>query len=208
MPESVFNQSCGASPENSPTSRTCGTAKFEKCSQCGVVVVENGSGEPIKIEVQIIGSAFSDADVGQMVIGCRGGMAKGGCALLAPGGRCFESIQFCPDQAALSQGRVGVSLHSSEGSRKMTFPLHGTANYSPELEVADAVRKRHLDELMKIPNVVKVELKRSKKEIVIEVLVAQDLESAEWDEVHRALPRELDGYKVEVGTFVPVENAL
>jgi hypothetical protein len=60
---------------------------------------------------------------------------------------------------------------------------------------AEAVRKRHLDELMKIPHVTGVSLDVGSSEIIIDVWVDKP---ANVSEVERRVPSKLEGYDVDV----------
>lgn len=84
--------------------------------------------------------------------------------------------------------------------RTTTFDLIGDALYSPELQAADEARRRHLDELKKIPHVVKVEVDPRDGDIFINVEVEED---ASLDKVRRAAPPKIEGYDVEVTQYVP-----
>jgi hypothetical protein len=77
------------------------------------------------------------------------------------------------------------------------FDLVGTASYPPALEAAERVRKRHADELMKIPNVDRVDLQQAGRDILIDVQTKGDI-----DKVRKAVPPSLEGYKVEVTQFI------
>jgi hypothetical protein len=73
------------------------------------------------------------------------------------------------------------------------------------LQAADEARRRHLDELMKIPHVAKVDLDPKGHDIFINLEVEQD---ASLDKVRRAAPPKIEGYDVEVTTYIPVGWAL
>jgi hypothetical protein len=80
-----------------------------------------------------------------------------------------------------------------------TFDLIGEAIYSPELQAADEVRRRHLEELMKIPHVAKVDLDPRDHDIFINVEVEED---ASLDKVRSVLPPKIEGYEVEVTRYI------
>ena len=102
-----------------------------------------------------------------------------------------------------------------EGGKQQTatFKLIGDAIYSPELRAADEARRRHLDELMKIPHVAKVDLDPKDRDIFINVEVEQaptggDATKVRIDEVRRAVPPKIEGYDVEVTEYRPVAYGL
>lgn len=61
------------------------------------------------------------------------------------------------------------------------------------------MRRRHLDELMKIPHVDKVDLDPRDHDIFINVEVEED---ASLDKVRRVLPPKIEGYEVEVTRYI------
>ncbi|MGO9453688.1 MAG: hypothetical protein ACLQDV_21955 [Candidatus Binataceae bacterium] len=215
-------QATGAGPA-SAAQPVCATARFEECSSCKNIVVTNDSDSPAKVQVEISGAGFSTANSGGRWAAYNGIRVPGPCGGdLAPGERCSDRIQFCPEQSGVSAGQVKVTIGEVPNQQTATYDLQGTAVYSPELEAADKIRQSHLAELMKIPHVAKVELDRSGPDILINVEVDQepdagdskapaDAENEQNDQeddanasprnieaVRRALPPKIDGYEVEV----------
>jgi hypothetical protein len=203
---------------------SCGNAKFHDCSSCGTLVVSNYSGVSIDVEWESDGPGFQQSgdeleseesyDCNGKPRSCRdpnwrfGWRARTRCESLRPGDRCYEEIAFCPEQSGLSRGHLKVTSHGPahvdgrseslwENTRTQVFDLVGTASYPRALEAAERVRKRHADELMKIPNVDRVDLQQVDRHILIDVQTKGDI-----DKVRKAVPPSLEGYKVEVTKFI------
>jgi hypothetical protein len=204
---------------------SCGNAKFHDCSSCGTLVVSNYSGVSIDVELESDGPGFQQSGDGLEVEdnyycngkprSCRdpnwrfGWRGRTRCESLGPeGDRCYETIAFCPEQSGVAHGHLKVTSHSParvdgrskslwENTRTQVFDLVGTASYPPALEAAERVRKRHADELMKIPNVDRVDLQQAGRDILIDVQTKGDI-----DKVRKAVPPSLEGYKVEVTQFI------
>jgi hypothetical protein len=203
---------------------SCGNAKFHDCSSCGTLVVSNYSGVSIDVELESDGPGFQQSgggleaeenyDCNGKPRSCRdpnwrfGWRARTGCESLGQGDRCYEEIAFCPEQSGVARGHLKVTSHSParvdgrseslwENTQTHAFDLVGTASYPPALEAAERVRKRHADELMKIPNVDRVDLQQAGRDILIDVQTKGDI-----DKVRRAVPPSLEGYKVEVTQFI------
>ena len=203
---------------------SCGNAKFHECSSCGTLVVSNSTGVSIDVELESDGPGFQQSgdeleseesyDCNGKPRSCRdpnwrfGWRARTRCESLGPGDRCYEEIAFCPEQSGVARGHLKVTSHSParvdgrseslwENTRTQVFDLVGTASYPPALEAAERVRKRHADELMKIPNVDRVDLQQTGLAILIDVQTKGDI-----DKVRNAVPPSLEGYKVEVTQFI------
>ena len=203
---------------------SCGNAKFHDCSSCGTLVVSNPTGVSIDVELESDGPGFQQLadgleghnyDCNGKPRSCRdpgwrydwGAVTP--CDSLGPeGGRCYEEIGFCPEQSGVTRGHLKVTIHSPArvngrskspwgNTRTQVFDLAGTASYPPALEAADRVRRRHADELMKIPNVDRVDLQQAGRHILIDVQTKGDI-----DKVRKAVPPSLEGYKVEVTQFI------
>ena len=203
---------------------SCGNAKFHDCSSCGTLVVSNYSGVSIDVEWETDGPGFQQSGDGLEAeenyycngkpSSCRdpnwrfGWRARTRCKSLGPeGDRCYETFAFCPEQSGVARGHLKVTSHSParvdgrseslwENTQTQVFDLVGTASYPPALEAAERVRKRHADELKKIPNVDRVDLQQAGREILIDVQT-----KGEIDKVRKAVPPSLEGYKVEVTQF-------
>jgi hypothetical protein len=202
---------------------SCGNAKFHDCSSCGTLVVSNYSGVSIDVELESDGPGFQQLADGLEGhnYSCNGKPrpcrdpgwrfdwgAGTPCESLGPAGdRCYEEIAFCPEQSGVTRGHLKVTSHSParvdgrseslwENTQTQVFDLVGTASYPPALEAAERVRKRHADELKKIPNVDRVDLQQAGREILIDVQT-----KGEIDKVRKAVPPSLEGYKVEVTQF-------
>ena len=67
------------------------------------------------------------------------------------------------------------------------------------------MRVRHLAELMKVPNVRGVVLDDSDHRLVIEVQVSSDRDIGQ---VRKKVPLQLEGYRTEITTYMPVDYAL
>lgn len=192
----------------------CSSAKFQECSDsCDIVGVANNSDAPVDVKLEFSGAGFSELDDSNLgfIRMCDGpnGEQRGvgkpdSCGHLLPGKVCKGSIQFCPQQSGTSRGQVKVTITENGKSRTTTFGLVADALYSPELQAADEARRRHLDELMKIPHVETVTLDRKgddNHDIFINVEVDED---GSVDKVRRAAPPKIEGYDVEVTTYIPV----
>jgi hypothetical protein len=203
---------------------SCGKAKFHDCSSCGTLVVSNYSGVSIDAELESDPPGIFQSGGGTEAENyyCNGKPrscrdpdrrwswgAADSCESVAPeGGRCYETIAFCPEQSGVTRGHLKVTIRSParvdgrskslwENTRTQVFDLVGTASYPPALEAAERVRKRHADELMKIPNVDRVDLQQAGRDILIDVQTKGDI-----DKVRKAMPPSLEGYKVEVTQFI------
>ena len=74
------------------------------------------------------------------------------------------------------------------------YDLVATADYPPQLLAVDEVIKRHLDELMRIPHVVRVSIDDSDDGIIqVEIAHEEDI-----PKVQRNVPPKIEGYRVEV----------
>ena len=117
------------------------------------------------------------------------------CETLDPGHSCYQDIEFWPRDSGLSTGHIEVQVAGSGAPIAKSYELVATAEYPPDLAAADQVRKAHLDELMRIPHVVRVSLGNSGDEIVIQIEVAHE---EDIQKVERQVPSKLDSYPVEV----------
>jgi hypothetical protein len=201
--------------EKPPENFRCASTKFQKCSSCDSVVVANDSNAPVKVDVEFSGAGFSEKmhpglfeSLGTNNCDGPNGAVKRSVGFenpcvghLLPGLNCVENIEFCPDQSGTSRGKVKVIIGEGRKAQTSTFDLIGDAIYTPELQAADEARRRHLDELMKIPHVVKVEIDPRDGDIFINVKVEED---ASLDKVRRAAPPKIEGYDVEVTRYIPV----
>ncbi len=219
-------------PQEKPSEEfRCASAKFHECSSCAPIVIANDSDASVTVELEFSGTAFSEEQFGAAVMlaqpihnECKapdGGVGRsaalrtpcgGRFRLLGPGQNCADIIEFCPDQSGTSRGQVKVRIEGGT-QQTITFSLIGEAIYSPELQAADEARRRHLDELMKIPHVAKVDLDPKNQDIFINVEVeqapsGQNATQVRIDEVRRAAPPKIEGYDVEVTEFSPVAYAL
>lgn len=121
---------------------------------------------------------------------------------LQPGKRCTLQIEFCPTQSGESHGEVRVSITAGSAKPQLeVFNLVGSGDYTPELAAADEARRSHLDEMMKILYVKKVELDTTNNDIAINVEVTED---DKIDQVRRLVPPKIGGYRTEVTTYSPV----
>jgi hypothetical protein len=192
----------------------CAGAKFQGCSPfCDAIVVTNNSKVPVEVELEFSGAGFSAENGGGMFIFGRpnncddlNGAEKRPslsfpdlCGKLAPGQSCKQNIEFCPEQSGASRGQVKVITTANGKPQTTTFDLIGDALYSPELQAADEARRRHLDELMKIVHVAKVEIDPKDQDIFINVEVDED---GSLDKVRRAAPPKIEGYDVEVTRYI------
>ena len=197
-----------------PAEARCASAKFQGCSpSCDAIVVTNNSNASVKVELEFSGAGFSAKQTGGMFIfgapnNCEGanGAEKrpslsfpDSCGNLAPGESCKQNIEFCPEQSGTSRGQVKVTTTSRDKPQTTTLDLIGDALYSPELKAADEARRRHLDELKKIPHVADVEIDPKDHDIFIDVEVD---ESGSLDKVRRAAPPKVEGYEVEVTRYI------
>jgi hypothetical protein len=121
------------------------------------------------------------------------------CNHLLSGKSCVVRMSFCPDRSGTSRGQLKVVAIASGKPQTTTFDLLGDAIYSPELRAADEARRRHLDELKKIPHVADVVLDPKDHDIFIDVEVDED---GSLDKVRRAAPPKIEGYEVEVTRYI------
>lgn len=195
-------------PPAAPPESKCKSAKFQECSDsCGTIGITNGSDAPVDVKVAFSGAGFSEKDTSGVGFfgSCLGpdGQERGysnpdSCDHLLPGKHCAAVINFCPQQSGTSRGQVKATITEGGKSRTTVFDLVADANYSPELQAADEARRRHLDELMKIPHVESVTLDPKDDDdldIFINVEVDDD---GSVDKVRRAAPPKIEGYEVEV----------
>jgi hypothetical protein len=195
----------------------CESARFQQCGSCNTVVVQNNSSASATVEFEFDNAGFSEdhfpgagMELGPACESSNGAAVRAfrfslDCDSLAPGETCKQGIQFCPEQSGTSRGQVKVVVTANGKSQTITADLIGDALYSPELQAADEARRRHLDELMNIPHVAKVDLDPRDHDIFIDVEVEQD---ASLDKVRRTAPPKIEGYDVEVTTYIPVGWAL
>jgi hypothetical protein len=202
---------CGEDvPLSAPNSQSsCESAKFGDCSDCDELAVKNQSNEPLKLGIKVIGPGFSgpcsmDAIGGFMM--CPSGVSIQVGSInecgdsLQPGKSCTLSIEFCPKQSGESHGEVRVSVTAGSAQPHLeVFNLVGSGDYTPELAAADEARRSHLDELMKILYVKKVELDPTSNDIAINVEVTED---DKIDQVRRLVPPKIGGYRTEVTTYI------
>jgi len=191
----------------------CASTKFQGCSQSrDAIVVTNNSDVPVEVELEFSGAGFSaDQSGGMFRYGspdCDGPnraetrpslLFPDSCGKLAPGQRCKQNIEFCPEQSGTSRGQVKVITTTSGKPQTTTFEVIGDAIYSPELQAADEARRRHLDELKKIPHVADVEIDPKDHDIFIDMEVDED---GSLDKVRRAAPPKIEGYDVEVTRYI------
>ncbi len=203
----------GESPfENSKHDSRCQDAKFNECSECEALIVSNRSNFPVKVDTTLTGSGFSESGNTAMFGFC--GKASGKkaaafttvCQSLEPGENCIRRFQFCPEQAGVSRAQLRVNVTDSGSSRTTMFTLVGKADYSQALAAADAVRKKHLPELLKIPNVKRVSLSQVNGKILINVEVGSGPDDDKQPQnvrlARHIAPPKLDGYSVEVTEYV------
>jgi hypothetical protein len=191
----------------------CASTKFQGCSQsCDAIVVTNSSDALVEVELEFSGAGFSaDQSGGMFRFGspdCDGPnraekrmslLFPDSCAKLAPGQRCKQNIEFCPEQSGTSRGQVKVITTTSGKPQTTTFEVIGDAIYSPELQAADEAQRRHLEELKKIPHVADVVLDPKDHDVFIDVEVDED---GSLDKVRRAAPPKIEGYDVEVTRYI------
>ncbi len=208
----------GSIPVESPNSDSrCKSAKYGDCSSCNSVAVTNNSDAPIDVEIAVSGAGFSEAHEGGAFLygsitecdGPNGAEERrfsgpNPCGHLLPGKSCSNDLEFCPEQSGSSHGQVKVTVRGAGTPQTTTFGLIGSANYSPELQAADEARRRHLAELMKIPHVVKVELDPKDDAIYINVEVER---GKSLDQVRRVAPPKVEGYDLEVTTYMEIGYA-
>jgi hypothetical protein len=186
----------------------CASAKFQGCSpSCDAIVVTNNSNAPVEVALEFSGAGFSAERSGGMFLfgspnNCPNGAEKrpsllfpDSCGKLAPGQSCKQNIEFCPEQSGTSRGQVKVITTASGKPQTTTFDLIADALYSPELRAADEARRRHLDELKKIPHVADMVIDPKDHDIFIDVEVDGD---GSLDKVRRAVSPKIEGYDVEV----------
>ena len=192
----------------------CASAKFQGCSpSCDAIVVTNNSDAPVEVELEFSGAGFSAEQSGGMFIfgkpnNCddpNGAERRpslsfpDSCGKLAPGQSCKQNIEFCPEQSGTSRGQVKVTTMASGKPQTTTFEVTGDAIYSPELQAADEARRRHLEELKKIPHVADVVLDPKDHDVFIDVEVDED---GSLDKVRRAVSPKIEGYDVEVTRYI------
>jgi hypothetical protein len=203
---------CGEDvPLSAPNSQSsCESAKFGECTDCDELAVKNQSDVTVKLSIKIIGSGFKRPCSGAVFgfMRCPSGASVRISTLdecggsLEPGKSCTLPIEFCPEQAGDSHGEVRVTATSgSAQSHLEVFNLASFGDYPPELAAADEARRSHLDELMKILYVKKVELDTKNNDIAINVEVTED---DKIDQVRRLVPPKIDGYRTEVSTYSAV----
>ena len=182
------------------TELACDVTKYGDTSSCRNILVRNDSAETVGIEIQVSGSGFEEPPYGEIGRYDFGGPPPRSDAhpcseMLAPGANCYQWIAFSPCDSGVSIGRVEVRVTGSGNPITRTYELTATADYPPELEAADQVRKAHLDELMRISHVARVSLDDSAGDIAINVEVAHE---EDIPKVEREVPPRLGGYRVEV----------
>lgn len=187
---------------------SCRGAKFQECSSCDSVLIINNSPTTISVKLVIEGQGFDDQPW-PFVLGCLNNVKaptiQSSCRpSLAPGEKCYQSLEFCPERAGISRGMVHIILGDSNNQRTLTYHLLGPAKYSPDQQAAENVRIRHLGELMSIPNVDKVSLGYSGKRIGIDLGVIDPDKIAA---VRRLAPMQLEGFAVTVSQSSPSDNA-
>ena len=178
----------------------CDVAKYGETSSCRNIVITNSAAETVVLEIQVSGAGFE-----KPLYGDPGRYDFGGppprpnvepCSdHLAPGVSCYQPIGFSPRDSGVSIGRVEVRVTGTDKTVTRSYELTATADYPPDLEAADQVRKAHLDELMRISHVARVSLDDSGDEIAIDVEVAHE---EDIPKVEREVPPRLGGYRVEV----------
>lgn len=200
-------------PRKLPVVFRCESARFQQCGSCNTVVVQNNSSVSANVEFEFDNPGFSKErfpGAGETLgTACKSSNGAAGrpfsydfdCDSLGPGETCKQDIQFCPDRASTSRGRMKVIATANGKSQTITADLIGDALYSPELQAADEARRSHLDELMKIPHVAKVDLDPKGHDVFINVEVDDD---GELDKVRRAAPPKIEGYDVEVTRYIEV----
>ncbi len=191
----------------------CANAKFQGCSPtCDAIVVTNNSNAPVEVELKFTGAGFSEEDDSAVNFlgSCDGprGEARSyskpdSCNHLLPGKNCVARINFCPDRSGTSSGHVKIITTAGGKPQTTTFDLIADALYSPELQAADEARRRHLDELKKIPHVADVVLDPKARDIFIDVEVD---EVGSLEKVRRAAPPKIEGYDIEVTRYIEVLN--
>jgi hypothetical protein len=202
--DELLQWKCGAAmPAGESQSKvSCETAKYEQTSSCPTVAIANDSTETVKVRIQLTGHSFEQSSRGGnsfawAVLGgdkCHQLSIDESCDSLAPGHSCAEAIQFSPERSGISDGHLEVLVTGSGKPFSKAYDLIGTADYPPELLAVDEVIKRHLDELMRIPHVVRVSIDDS-DDGVIQVEVAHEEDVAK---VERSVPPKLEGYRVDV----------
>ncbi|MGB0059687.1 hypothetical protein [Candidatus Binatus sp.] len=201
-------------PPEAPTESRCKSAKFQECSDsCDTIAVTNNSDAAVEVKFEFSGVGFSEKDTSGVGFwgSCLGPDGEersysnpDSCGHLLPGKHCAAAIIFCPQQSGTSRGQVKATITEGGKSRTTIFDLVADANYSPELQAADKARRRHLDELMKIPHVETVTLDPKdddNHDIFINVEVDDD---GSLDKVRRAAPPKIEGYDVEVTRYIEV----
>jgi hypothetical protein len=194
----------------------CADAKFQECSSCSTAFITNNSDAPVDVKIEHSGAGFSEPrPTGNFHLGfaCIDPNGKqrpvslpGPCGNLSPGSTCTQRLEFCPEHSGTSSGWVVAITTANSQSQTITLELTGDAIYSPELKAADEARRRHLDELMEIPHVAKVDLDPRDGKIFIKVEVeqapiGQAATQVRIDEVRKAAPPKIEGYDVEVTEY-------
>ena len=196
----------GAVPGQSRSKARCENAKFDETSTCDSVVITNDSSEAVKVELQVSGPGFEQSPNHAYGISSFGVFSSGPprcqqrtiddrCETLDPGHSCYQTIEFWPRDSGTSQGHIEVRVTGSAEPLTKSYDLVATAEYPSDLGAADEVRKAHLDQLMRIPHVVRVSLDNSNGDIVINVEVAHE---EDIPKAQREAPPRLGGYRVEV----------
>lgn len=195
---------CGtAVPAQEPQKPACGIAKYRETSSCPTVVVTNDSSETIKVQVQLTGPGF-ERPGGGSVFGwgsftdkgekCEERTIDNTCESLAPGHSCAQGIEFSPERSGTNDGHIEVLVSGSGKTTSKAYDLVATADYPPELLAVDEVIKRHREELMRIPHVVRVSISDSDDGVIqVEVAHEEDI-----SKVERSVPSKLEGYAVQV----------
>lgn len=185
----------------SRTKSGCENAKFDETSTCDTVIITNDSSEQVKVELQVKGPGFEQPPNHWGGMFSYGGPRCNERAIvecsegLAPGLSCYQNLDFSPRDSGVSNGRVEVRVTGSGEPVTKSYDLSALAEYPPDLEAADQIRKAHLDELMRIPHVARVSLDNSESDIAIDVEVIHE---EDIPKVERQLPPRLGGYRVEV----------
>jgi hypothetical protein len=152
----------------------------------------------VKVQLQVTGMGFEEqSKYGHGYFGgqdCEQRTIDSSCDSLAPGHSCTEEIDFSPQQSGTSHGHLEVLATGPGKPISRIYDLVAAADYPPELVAIDGVIKRHRDELMRIPHVVRVSIDDSDNEIIeVEVAHEEDI-----PQVERSVPPKLEGYRVEV----------
>ena len=113
---------------------SCGNAKFHDCSSCGTLVVSNYSGVSIDAELESDPPGIFQSGGGTEAENyyCNGKPrscrdpdwrwswgAAGSCESMAPeGGRCYQTIAFCPEQSGVTRGHLKVTISQPSPCRR------------------------------------------------------------------------------------------